>query len=171
MKENIQNSPDKITKHGGSCAVPRGTSCSWLGGQQWIAIDRQQCRVWVSQELGQPLLPHAPRAVLGAAVGARQFPLPSADRVCPWVPPCTPPAHSSLAAGDVFCLRGPSTFKDTNFVVYRSVLGLRANLGRWPIFSSFSCLSPLASGDLERKHPSFQGKVSRENDRISSDRI
>lgn len=78
---------------------------------------------------------------------------------------------SFLAAGNGFCLRGPSIFQDTNFVVYRSVLGLRANLGRWPIFSSFSCLFPLASGDLERKHPSFQEKVSRENDTISSDRI
>lgn len=85
--------------------------------------------------------------------------------------PCTPPAHPSLAASDSPCLRGPSIFEDTNFVVYRSVSGLRANLGRWPIFSSFSCLSPVASGDLERKHPSFQGKVSRENDTISSDRI
>lgn len=85
--------------------------------------------------------------------------------------PLHPPAPSSLAAGDGFCLRGPSIFGDTDFVVYRSVLGSRANLGRWPIFSSFSCLSPLASRDLERKHPSFQGKVSRENDTISSDRI
>lgn len=104
-------------------------------------------------------------------MGARQFPLSSADRVCPWVPPCTPPAHSSLAASNSFCLRGPSVFEDTNSVVNRSVLGLRVNLGRWPIFSTFSCLSPLASEDLEKKHPSFQGKVSRENDTISSDRI
>lgn len=154
-----------------NCAVPRGTSCSQLGGQQQIAIDRQQCRVWVSQERGRPLLPFAPKAALGAAVDARQLPLSSAHRICPWDPPCTPPAHSSLAAGDGFCLRGPSISEDTNFVVYRSVSCLRANLGRWPIFSSFSCVSPLASGDLERKYSSFQGKVSRENDTISSDRI
>lgn len=132
-------------------------------------MDRQQCRVWVSQELGQLLLPFAPKQCWGSC-GCQAVPLSSAERACPWVPPA-PLQHIHPWLLATLLPEGPLIFGDTNFVVYRSVLGLRANLGRWPIFSRFSCLSPLASGDLERKHPSFQGKVSRENDTISSDRI
>lgn len=142
-KENIHHSPDKITKRGGSYVIPQGTRCSQLGGVG------QQTAIWVqaSQEargtvgLSWPLFAFAPKAAPGAAVGPRH-PVASAPRT-----PCLdsllhPSTACSLpAAADSFCPGGSPISKDTNFVFYRSVSGLRANLGRRPIFPIFLSFS------------------------------
>lgn len=144
-KENIHHSPDKITKCGGSYAAPQGTSCSQLGGAgQWIAIWGAEAAGMMG--LSRPLFAFTLKAGPGAAVGPRH-PVSSAPRTPPRLPPA--PLRSTHIPGcrDSFCLRGSPVFEDTDFVFYMSVSGLRANLGRRPIYPIFLVflLWPLAT--------------------------
>lgn len=110
----------------------------------------QQYGVRVSREdggtagLSRPLFAFAPKAALGQLwVPSTLWPLHPG--LPPWAPSRTPPLSTlMLIPGCRRQLRprglSPAP-KGTNFVVYRSVSGLRANLGRRPtssIFLSFS---------------------------------
>lgn len=161
-KENIHHSPDKITKCGGNYAAPQGTSCSQLGGAgQWIAIWGAEAEGTTG--LSRPLFAFTLKAGPGAAVGPRH-PASSAPRTPP--PPRLPPAppRSTHIPG---CWRqllpeGFPVFKDTDFVFYRPVSGLRANLGRRPIYPIFLVFLLRPLGTWRKSTTPFEGKSADE---------